>query len=161
MSDTLLFGVDTAAWGFSLREKSLLKSKRGWSPLFYRTTLDDAFHFLALFRICSPSNASRRILIALSFWVRCRRGKCGLVLYLTCLPSLDFLIYPSDSRSEIIFLTDLSVIPINLDNSRPVINGCLPRKKSTIAWFVRNVHDPILIASHNSESNSCNATLVH
>jgi hypothetical protein len=26
-----------------------------------------------------------------------------------------------------------------------VINGCLARKKSTIAWFVRNVHFAILI----------------
>jgi len=145
MSNTLLFGVDTAAWGFSLREKGLLKSKRSWSAFFYRTTFDDAFRFLAPFRICSQSNASRRTLIALSFWVWCRKGKLRLVLYRTCLPSLDLLIYPPDSRSEIIFLTDLSVIPINLDNSRPVIIWCLARKKSTIAWFVRNVHVAILM----------------
>ena len=142
---TTLRSGHRAVWGFSLREKSLMKPKRSWTPFFYRTTFDDAFFFLAPSRICSGPNASRRFLIALSFWVWCRRGKPRLILYLTCLPSLDLLIYPADSRSEVIFLTVLSVIPINPDNSRPVINWCLARRKNTIAWFVRNAHLAILM----------------
>lgn len=116
-----------------------LKTQIPYAP-FFRTTFGDAFYFLAPLPICFRSNASRRILIALSFWVWCRKGEFRLILYLTFLPALDPLIYPSETRSEIIFLTDLSVIPINPDISRPVINGCLARNKSTIAWFVRNVH---------------------
>ena len=91
----------------------------------------------------------------------CRKGKSKLILCLTCLPSLDFVIYPADSRSKRIFLTDRSVILINSDNSRPVIKGCLVRKKSTIAWLVRNAHLAILMSRNSDEFVKRHISLYH
>lgn len=130
-------------WSWRLRIEMCIKKQQHLWPC-HSFNHDIVSRFPGSFRFGFQPNASKRIPTALSLWVICRKGRSGLISYLTCLPYLDSLIYPSDSRSKIMFLADLSVIPIKLDNSRPVIKWWPVRKISTIARWVRNVQPAIL-----------------